>query len=101
MLHLSQNSHFISLELQLFVSSCPQDPAAPQTVQDAGGVSRGSAGAEVAVTAEGVSLPAEQQKVLARSVTTLLPPSGHCLQQTTPFLENCRVILVRKDPHDH
>ncbi|XP_065506359.1 kinesin-like protein KIF17 [Caloenas nicobarica] len=43
-----------------------QDPAAPQTAQDAGGASRGSAGAEVAVTAEGVSLPADQQKVLAR-----------------------------------
>ncbi|XP_071654575.1 kinesin-like protein KIF17 isoform X2 [Patagioenas fasciata] len=43
-----------------------QDPAAPQTAQDAGRVSRGSAGAEVAVTAEGVSLPADQQKVLAR-----------------------------------
>ncbi|KAM6236361.1 kinesin-like protein KIF17 isoform 1-T1 [Spheniscus humboldti] len=43
-----------------------QDPAAPRTVQDAGGVSRGSAGAEVAVTAEGISVPADQQQVLAR-----------------------------------
>ncbi|XP_075376700.1 kinesin-like protein KIF17 isoform X2 [Mycteria americana] len=43
-----------------------QDPAAPRTVQDAGGVSRGSAGAEVAVTAEGISMPADQQQVLAR-----------------------------------
>ncbi|XP_072740010.1 kinesin-like protein KIF17 isoform X1 [Ciconia boyciana] len=43
-----------------------QDPAVPRTVQDAGGVSRGSAGAEVAVTAEGISMPADQQQVLAR-----------------------------------
>ncbi|KAM6312943.1 kinesin-like protein KIF17 [Podargus strigoides] len=43
-----------------------QDPAVPQIVQDAGDVSRGSAGAEVAVAAEGTSLPAEQQQVLAR-----------------------------------
>ncbi|XP_009953236.1 PREDICTED: kinesin-like protein KIF17, partial [Leptosomus discolor] len=43
-----------------------QDPAGPWTVQDAGGVHGGSAGAEVAVTAQGVSLPAEQQQVLAR-----------------------------------
>ncbi|KAM6191449.1 kinesin-like protein KIF17 [Sarcoramphus papa] len=43
-----------------------QDPAAPRTVQDAGGMSGGSAGAEVAVTAEGISLPADQQRVLAR-----------------------------------
>ncbi|KAM6240936.1 kinesin-like protein KIF17 isoform 2-T3 [Porphyrio hochstetteri] len=40
-----------------------QDPAAPQTVQD---VSRTSAGAEVAVTTEGISVPADQQQVLAR-----------------------------------
>ncbi|XP_075629496.1 kinesin-like protein KIF17 isoform X3 [Balearica regulorum gibbericeps] len=40
-----------------------QDPAAPRTVQD---VSRGSAGAEVAVTTEGISVPADQQQVLAR-----------------------------------
>ncbi|KAM6045923.1 LOW QUALITY PROTEIN: kinesin-like protein KIF17 [Theristicus caerulescens] len=43
-----------------------QDPAAPGTVRDAGGASRGSAGAEVAITAEGISLPADQQQVLAR-----------------------------------
>ncbi|KAM9630419.1 kinesin-like protein KIF17 isoform 4-T4 [Morphnus guianensis] len=43
-----------------------QDPAAPWTVQDTGGMSRGAAGAEVAVTAEGISLPADQQQVLAR-----------------------------------
>ncbi|XP_010082286.1 PREDICTED: kinesin-like protein KIF17, partial [Pterocles gutturalis] len=43
-----------------------QVPAVPGTVQDAGGVSRGSAGAEVAVAAEGISLPADQQRVLAR-----------------------------------
>ncbi|KAM6371409.1 kinesin-like protein KIF17 [Pluvialis apricaria] len=43
-----------------------QDEAAPRPVPDAGSVSRGSAGAEVAVTAEGVSLPADQQQVLAR-----------------------------------
>lgn len=88
LLHLSQNSHFISSELQLLVSSCPQDPAAPQTAQDAGGVSRGSAGAEVAVTAEGVSLPADQQKVLARSVMTLLllTASWALLTTTDPVL---------------
>ncbi|KAM4646725.1 LOW QUALITY PROTEIN: kinesin-like protein KIF17 [Amazona ochrocephala] len=43
-----------------------QDPEAPQAVQDTGGVSRRSAGAEVAVTAEGMALPADQQQVLAR-----------------------------------
>ncbi|KAI6073824.1 Kinesin-like protein KIF17 isoform X1 [Aix galericulata] len=53
-------------ELQPFISSCPQDGAAPQTVQDTGGVSRGSAGAEVPVTTEGISVPADQQQVLAR-----------------------------------
>ncbi|XP_009975987.1 PREDICTED: kinesin-like protein KIF17, partial [Tauraco erythrolophus] len=40
-----------------------KDPAKPWTVQDA---SDASAGAEVAVTAEGISLPADQQQVLAR-----------------------------------
>ncbi|XP_068514650.1 kinesin-like protein KIF17 isoform X1 [Anas acuta] len=43
-----------------------KDAAAPQTVQDTGGVSRGSAGAEVAVTTEGISVPVDQQQVLAR-----------------------------------
>ncbi|XP_040389715.1 kinesin-like protein KIF17 isoform X3 [Cygnus olor] len=43
-----------------------KDPAAPQTVQGAGGVSRGSTGAEVAVTMEGISVPVDQQQVLAR-----------------------------------
>uniref|UniRef100_A0A8B9BYI1 Kinesin-like protein KIF17 n=1 Tax=Anser brachyrhynchus TaxID=132585 RepID=A0A8B9BYI1_9AVES len=43
-----------------------KDPAAPQTVQGAGGVSRGSAGAEVAVSMEGISVPVDQQQVLAR-----------------------------------
>ncbi|XP_049662989.1 kinesin-like protein KIF17 isoform X6 [Accipiter gentilis] len=43
-----------------------QDPTAPRTVQDTGGISGGTAGAEVAVTAEGISLPADQQQVLAR-----------------------------------
>ncbi|XP_010133103.1 PREDICTED: kinesin-like protein KIF17, partial [Buceros rhinoceros silvestris] len=46
--------------------SSAQDPAAPRTVPDTGGVSRGSAGAAVAVTAEGTPLPADQQQVLAR-----------------------------------
>uniref|UniRef100_A0A8C8B1Y3 Kinesin-like protein n=1 Tax=Otus sunia TaxID=257818 RepID=A0A8C8B1Y3_9STRI len=43
-----------------------QDPAASRTVQEAGGVSRGSAGAAVAGAAEGIVLPADQQQVLAR-----------------------------------
>ncbi|XP_035200363.1 kinesin-like protein KIF17 isoform X2 [Oxyura jamaicensis] len=43
-----------------------KDPAVPQTVQGAGSVSRGSAGAEVAVTMEGISVPVDQQQVLAR-----------------------------------
>ncbi|KAM6116664.1 kinesin-like protein KIF17 [Phoenicopterus ruber ruber] len=43
-----------------------QDPAAPRPVQDAGGASRGGAGAEVALGAEGISVPADQQQVLAR-----------------------------------
>ncbi|XP_074416687.1 kinesin-like protein KIF17 [Larus michahellis] len=43
-----------------------QAPGAPRAFPDAGGASRGSAGAEVAVPAEGTSLPAEQQQVLAR-----------------------------------
>ncbi|KAM9176151.1 kinesin-like protein KIF17 [Mergus octosetaceus] len=43
-----------------------KDAAAPQTVQDTGGVSRGSAGAEVPVTTEGISVPVDQQQVLAR-----------------------------------
>ncbi|KAM9370170.1 kinesin-like protein KIF17 [Phaethornis superciliosus] len=42
-----------------------QGLAAPRTVPLAGGVSRGSAGAEVAV-AERISVPADQQQVLAR-----------------------------------
>ncbi|XP_038015506.1 kinesin-like protein KIF17 isoform X2 [Motacilla alba alba] len=43
-----------------------QDPAAPGTVTDTSGVSRGSAGAVGAVTAPGISLPADQQLVLTR-----------------------------------
>ncbi|XP_057289009.1 kinesin-like protein KIF17 [Pezoporus wallicus] len=43
-----------------------QDPAAPQAVQDTGGVSRRSAATGVAVTAEGMALPVDQQQVLAR-----------------------------------
>ncbi|XP_030363776.1 kinesin-like protein KIF17 isoform X2 [Strigops habroptila] len=43
-----------------------QGPAAPQAVQDTGGVSRRSAGTGLAVTAEGMALPADQQQVLAR-----------------------------------
>uniref|UniRef100_A0A8B9NHI4 Kinesin-like protein n=1 Tax=Accipiter nisus TaxID=211598 RepID=A0A8B9NHI4_9AVES len=65
-LHLSRYSHCIFSELQPLVSSCPQDPTASRTVQDTGGISGGTAGAEVAVTAEGISLPADQQQVLAR-----------------------------------
>lgn len=61
-----------SSELRPLVSSCPQDPAAPWTVPDAGGVSRGSAAAAVAVTAEGTPLPADQQQVLARSICFVL-----------------------------
>uniref|UniRef100_A0A8V5H734 Uncharacterized protein n=1 Tax=Melopsittacus undulatus TaxID=13146 RepID=A0A8V5H734_MELUD len=53
-------------EMQLLVSSCPQDPAAPQTVQDTGGVSRRSAATGMAVTAEGMALSVDQQQVLAR-----------------------------------
>lgn len=66
-------------EMQLLVSSCPQDLAAPQAVQDTGDVSR-SAGTGLAVTAEGMALPADQQQVLARSVTTaaLLTASWAC-----------------------
>uniref|UniRef100_A0A8B9VZH0 Kinesin-like protein n=1 Tax=Anas zonorhyncha TaxID=75864 RepID=A0A8B9VZH0_9AVES len=63
---LPQYSCCMFSELQPFISSCPQDAAAPQTVQDTGGVSRGSAGAEVAVTMEGISVPVDQQQVLAR-----------------------------------
>ncbi|XP_051493331.1 kinesin-like protein KIF17 isoform X2 [Apus apus] len=44
----------------------PQGPAAPWAAQGAGGVSRDSAGAEVAVAAEGISVLADQQQVLAR-----------------------------------
>ncbi|XP_071622890.1 kinesin-like protein KIF17 isoform X2 [Heliangelus exortis] len=43
-----------------------QGLAAPRAVQEGGVVSRGSAGAEVAVAAEGISVPADQQQVLAR-----------------------------------
>ncbi|XP_009994071.1 PREDICTED: kinesin-like protein KIF17 [Chaetura pelagica] len=43
-----------------------QGPAAPWAAQGAGGVSRDSAGAEVAVAAEGISVLADQQQVLAR-----------------------------------
>ncbi|XP_048182462.1 LOW QUALITY PROTEIN: kinesin-like protein KIF17 [Corvus hawaiiensis] len=43
-----------------------QHSAPPGTVTDTGGVSRGSAGAVGAVTAPGISLPADQQLVLAR-----------------------------------
>ena len=76
-------THCIFSELWLLVSSCPQDPAAPPTVQDAGGMSGGSAGAEVALTAEGISLPADQQRVLARSVTTLLLLTASWTLRTT------------------
>ncbi|XP_030319631.1 kinesin-like protein KIF17 [Calypte anna] len=43
-----------------------QGLAAPRAVQEGGVVSRGSAGAEMAVAAEGISVPADQQRVLAR-----------------------------------
>uniref|UniRef100_A0A8C3J0F6 Kinesin-like protein n=1 Tax=Calidris pygmaea TaxID=425635 RepID=A0A8C3J0F6_9CHAR len=62
----SQYSHSDFSELQLLVSSSPQAPAAPWPVPDADDVRRGSAGAEVAIAAEGISLPADQQQVLAR-----------------------------------
>lgn len=61
-----------SSEPRPLVSSHPQDPAAPRTVPDAGSVSRGSAGAEVAGRAEGTPLPADQQQVLARSIRFVL-----------------------------
>ncbi|XP_014807358.1 PREDICTED: kinesin-like protein KIF17 isoform X1 [Calidris pugnax] len=43
-----------------------QAPAAPWPVPDTDDASRGSAGAEVAIAAEGILLPADQQQVLAR-----------------------------------
>ncbi|XP_065552753.1 kinesin-like protein KIF17 isoform X2 [Lathamus discolor] len=60
-----------------------QDSAAPQAVQDTSGVSRRSPATGVAVTAEGMALPADQQQVLARSVTmaALLTASWACRLQ--------------------
>nr|XP_025971515.1 kinesin-like protein KIF17 isoform X1 [Dromaius novaehollandiae] len=43
-----------------------KDPTEPQAAQDTGSMSRESAGAEVAVTAERISVPVDQQQVLAR-----------------------------------
>uniref|UniRef100_A0A8C6YW69 Kinesin-like protein n=1 Tax=Nothoprocta perdicaria TaxID=30464 RepID=A0A8C6YW69_NOTPE len=42
------------------------DPAEPQAAQDTGSVTRESTRAEVAVTAERISMPVDQQQVLAR-----------------------------------
>ncbi|KAM8796368.1 kinesin-like protein KIF17 [Eudromia elegans] len=43
-----------------------KDPAEPQAAQDTGSVTRESTRAEVAVTAERISMPVDQQQVLAR-----------------------------------
>ncbi|XP_062449332.1 kinesin-like protein KIF17 isoform X2 [Rhea pennata] len=43
-----------------------KDPTEPQAAQDTGSRTRESAGAEVAVTAERISMPVDQQQVLAR-----------------------------------
>lgn len=80
-------------ELQPFISSCPQDAAAPQTVQDTGGVSRGSAGAEVSVTTEGISVPVDQQQVLARSVTVLLLLTASCASHINSHRQEAILFL--------
>lgn len=87
------STHIASFQSCL-VSSCPQDPAAPRTVQD---VSRGSAGAEVAVTTEGISMPADQKQVLARSVTMLLLLTASCalLQTLTGTKQPCSSMILQ------
>lgn len=65
----------------------------PQTVQDTGGVSRGSAGAEVAVTTEGISVPVDQQQVLARSVTVLLLLTASCASHISSYRQEAILFL--------
>uniref|UniRef100_A0A8B9PYE8 Kinesin-like protein n=1 Tax=Apteryx owenii TaxID=8824 RepID=A0A8B9PYE8_APTOW len=66
MLDLPRYLQCIFSELQPLVSFCPQDPTEPQAAPEPGSVTRESAGAEVAVTAERISMPVDQQQVLAR-----------------------------------